>query len=195
MLFIYSPVRRLVLNSSFGSLNGTKYFQCEHWYSLLVQVKSTVLSPYYHYQHLNLHWLYTWHWLVNAYYFKFYLQLVITQNIPAKKKNVLNPHWSINYMINIMDEVQDKTKGHLMNDQYLFFLVPIQKTFSHNKSSLACESLRGRHDSLSPPRLTISPRTSKIIQPWPNDFTLALVERSPCSWIIKFYIKPLFSGF
>lgn len=98
MLFIYSPVGRLVLNSLFGSLNGTKYFQCEHWYSLLVQVKSTVLSPYFHYQHLYLHWLYTWHWLVNAYYFKFYLQLFITQNIPAKKKNVLNPHWSINYI-------------------------------------------------------------------------------------------------
>lgn len=91
MLFIYSPVRRLVLNSSFGSLNGTKYFQCEHWYSLLVQVKSTFLSPYFHYQHLNLHWLYTWHWLVNAYYFKFYLQLFITQNIPAKKKMSSTP--------------------------------------------------------------------------------------------------------
>lgn len=55
--------------------------------------------------------------------------------------------------------------------------------------------IAGRYDSLSPPRLTISSRTSKIIQPWPNDFSLALVKRSPCSWNIKFYIKPLFSGF
>lgn len=165
MLFIYSPVGRLVLNSLFGSLNGTKYFQCEHWYSLLVQVKSTVLSPYFHYQHLYLHWLYTWHWLVNAYYFKFYLQLVITQNIPAKKKNVLNPHWSIHYMINIMDEVQDKTKGHLINDQYLFFLVPIQKTFSHNKPSLACESLRADMTVCHLPALRFHPVPLKLSNP------------------------------
>lgn len=60
-----SPVGRLVLNSLFGTLNGTKYFQRLHWYSIVVKVKLTVLRPYFHYQHLNFHWLYTWHWLIN----------------------------------------------------------------------------------------------------------------------------------
>lgn len=68
-------------------------------------------------------------------------------------------------MINIMDDVQDKTKGHLMNDRYLFFLVPIQKTFSHNKSSLACESLRADMTVCHLPALRFHPRSSKIIQP------------------------------
>lgn len=194
MLFIYSPVGRLVLNSLFGSLNGTKYFQCEHWYSLLVQVKSTVLSPYFHNQHLYLHWLYTWHWLVNAYYFKFYLQLFITQNIPAKKKMSSTP-------IGASTTYQHYGWGTRQNqgtfDQWPISFLPgtYTKNIFPQQIVTGLWIIAGRHDSLSPPRLTISPRTSKIIQPWPNDFTLALVERSPCSWIIKFYIKPLFSGF
>lgn len=164
MLFIYSPIGRLVLNSLFGSLNGTKYFQCEHWYSLLVQVKSTVLSPYFHYQHLYLHWLYTWHWLVNAFYFKPYLQLVRTQNIQLKKKMSSIP-------IGASTAYQHygwgtrQTKEHLINDQYLFFLVPIQKTFSHNKSSLACESLRADMTVCHLPALRFHPVPLKLSNP------------------------------
>lgn len=109
MLFIYSPVGRLVLNSLFGTLNGTKYFQWLHWYSLLVQVKLTVLSPYFHYHHLNLHWLFPLPAfepplviqmaLVNEYILFQILSTVSwsTKYSIEKKKSVLNPHWSINY--------------------------------------------------------------------------------------------------
>lgn len=109
-------------------------------------------------------YVYTWHWLVNAYNFKFYLQLVITQNIPAKKK-CPQPPLEHQLHINIMDEVQDKTKGHLMNDQYLFFLVPIQKTFSHNKSSLACESLWADMTVCHLPALRFHPVPLKLSNP------------------------------
>lgn len=164
MLFIYSPVGRLVLNSLFGSLNGTKYFQCEHWYSLLVQVKSTVLSPYFHYQHLYLHWLYTWHWLVNAYYFKFYLQLFITQNIPAKKKMSSTP-------IGASTTYQHYGWGTRQNqgtfDQWPISFLPgtYTKTFSHNKPSLACESLRADMTVCHLPALRFHPVPLKLSNP------------------------------
>lgn len=130
---------------------------------------------------------------MNAFYFKFYLQQVGTQNIPPKK-NVLNPRWSINYRSTLWMRYKTKPRdiwsmANIFCSWYLY-----KKHFpTTNLTSLWI--IAGQHDSLSPPCLMISSRTSKIIQPWPNDFSLALVKRSPCSWNIKFYIKPLFSGF
>lgn len=82
-----------------------------------------------------------------------------------KKKNCTQPPLEHQLQINIMDEVQDKTKGQLINGQYLFFLVPIQKTFSHNKSSLACESLRADMTDCHLPALRFHPVPPKLSNP------------------------------